>query len=905
MLPAGVRRVLRLFRGHGDVADDLDTEIAFHLESKAEALIASGMRPADARVEALRQFGDVARARRELAAIDHRHSRRTLRADALEALWDDVRFAARCLARAPAFTAVVVFTLALGLGATAAMFGVLDRLLLRAPIGVSDPDRVVRLYVRGETSDFGPPGPRTQCLYEELGDFGGASSVVAVAFMAGGQSVPLADDVGSRDVRASMVSGSCFKVLGVRPALGRALSPADDSAGSAPAAVVSHALWESRYGGSRSVIGRVVHVMGRAYTVVGVAPRGFSGLAPRTVDLWLPINVAAPDFFGPAFRNPHIRNYAFEAVARLKAGVTREQVAAELTLLFRRRQEPQPAGLLGFLEPKADVGLGSIIPGRSRIELGNVGVSLSLSLLAAAVALVVCLIAMANVANLLLLRALGRRRETGVRLALGVSRWRLVRAVLVESLLLAAVAAAAAAWVSSAGGELLRKLLVRDDWAVPLFGLRVFGFVALSAFVMGLVTGLVPAFLGGRSDVLASLRAGVRLSAWRRSRVRGALMVGQVALTVLLLAGFGLFARSLERAGRVDFGIDVPHLLVASTRRPNPKAAPPDVDELLARVRALPGVRAAAAEQSALPMYGYGVASLRAEGVASLANNTSKGGPFYSQIGPGYLAAAGIRLLRGRTFSAGEYVSPAPVALVSEEMARRLWPGGDAVGKCLYIQVGMQEPPCSSIVGVVGNVRQFVSEPPLMQYYRPLGSDARLTEPDIVVRTAGDPSRLVAPVAALLKSLEPDLPDGTVHTVPALLGDQFRTWRLGTTLFAMFGALALLVAMVGLYSVVAFDGAQRTHEFGIRVALGAGGWDLAGLLLGQGLRYGAAGLVLGLGLVAVTGHVIVKQLFRTSPRDPVALVAVGLLLLAAMLAACLVPARSAARADPRTSLQAE
>jgi predicted permease len=904
MLPDGIHRLFRLFRGHGDVAADLDAEIAFHLATKTEALIASGMSPAEARAEALRQFGDVARARRELAAIDHRHTRRALRADALEALWSDVRFAARGLARTPAFTAAVVLTLALGLGATAAMFSVLDRLLLRAPIGVSDPDQVVRVYVREKTSEFNlGPGPRTQFLYEELGDFEGAASVSGTAFASGGREVPLADDAGTRDVRASMVSGSYFGVLGASPALGRPLSPADDSAGSPPAAVVSYALWQSRYGGSPSVVGRVIHLMGRAYTVVGVAPRGFSGLSPRTVDLWVPVNVAAPDFFGPAFRNPRIRNYVFNAVARLKPGVTRDKVAAELTLVFRRHQGPQPTGLLAFLGP--DVELGSIIPGRSRIELGRPGEALTLSLLAGAVALVVCLIAMANVANLLLLRALGRRRETGIRLALGVSRWRLVRAVVAESLLLAAVAAAAAAWVSSAGGELLRRLLIREDWAAPLFDLRVFGFVALSAFVVGLVTGLVPALLGERADVLASLRAGVRLSAWRRSRARSTLMVGQVALTVLLLAGFGLFARSLERAGRVDFGIDARHLLVASTRGRSPKAPAVDVDALLARVRGLPGVRATAAEDMALPMYGYGVSFLRAEGVASLPNNTSKGGPFYSQIGAGYLGTAGLRLIRGRTFAAGEYVTPAPVALVSEEMARRLWPGGEAIGKCLYIQTAMEEPPCSSIVGIVGNVRQFVSEPPLMQYYAPLGSDARFSHPDIVVRTAGDPSRLVAPVTAILKSVEPDLPDGAVHTVPDLLGDQFSVWSLGTALFAMFGGLALLVAMVGLYSVVAFDGAQRTHEFGIRIALGAGGWDLAGLMLGQGLRYGTAGLILGLGLVAVLGHFIAAQLFHTSPRDPEALAAVGVLLLVAMLAACLLPARSAAGADPRTSLQAE
>jgi len=908
MLPRGIRRLFRLYRGHGDVEDDVAAEIAFHVETKTKALVAAGMIPAAARDEALRQFGDVKRARRELAAIDHRDTGRRLRADWLEAVWSDLRFAARSLARAPGFTAVVVLTLALGLGATAAMFGVLDRLLLRAPIGISDPGEVVRLYAKEGEPDTRGQRLLGQFLFTEFDFFDQARSAAVAFGFHRAMPVPFDDAAGALDARAELVSATYFQVLGVRPALGRVLLPADDSAGSSPAAVISYALWQGRYGGLTSIVGRVIHVKRRAYTVVGVAPRGFSGLTPQSVDCWLPAGVAVEDVFGPGLRNPHTRYYVFDAVARVRPRFTREQVAGELTLALRRHQALLATGPFSAADPGATVVLGSIVPGRSQVELGRHDDSLSLSLLVAAVALIVCLIAMANVANLLLLRALARRRETGIRIALGVSRWRLLRSVLAESLLLAAVAGAAAAWIASAGGEVLRKLLVQEDWAAPLFGTRVFIFVALTAVVVGTLTGLVPALLGGRPDVLASLRAGVRLSAWRRSRVRGTLMIGQVALTMALLAGLGLFARSLARATQVDFGVDAGHLLVASTAREDPKAPPIDIDALLARVRHIPGVRAATAEEEALPMFSFGVSYLRAEGVASLPNNTSEGGPFYSLIGQDYLDAAGLPLLRGRTFALGEYTAPATVALVSAEMARRLWPAGDALGKCLYIttiQTGNDKPPCSSIVGIIGSVRQNVSEPPLMQYYVPLGSDPRLSAPDIMVRSVSDPARLVAPLTALLKTMEPDLPDGAVHTVPSLLDDQFRAWRLGTALFAMFGGLALLVAMVGLYSVIAFDGAQRTHEFGIRVALGARGWDLARLLLAQGLGYGVAGLALGLALVAVTGRLLASQLFHTSPRDPLVLAVVALLLLGAVVAACLAPARSAAAADPRSSLQAD
>ena len=906
MLPRGIRRVFRLYRGRGDIEEDLDAEIAFHLAAKTEALVASGMNPAAARDEALRQFGDLRDARRQLAAIDRRDTDRRLFADRLEATWYDVRFAARGLLRTPGFTAVVVLILALGLGGTAAMFGVLDRLLLRAPIGVRDPEQVVRLYVRdAEAKKFVGSVLRASYLYQELNDYDSVRSVSAVAFVDGPSEVAVVDGAGAVHAQADLVTGTYFQVLGVRPAVGRALLPADDSPGSTPAAVVSHAFWTARYAGLPSVVGQVIHVMGRAYTIVGVAPRGFSGLSPRRVDLWLPARVAADDIFGPMLRNPNVRMYAFSAVARVRPGFTQEQVASELTLALRRHQPLEFKDPLQLLGPPATVVLGSIIPGRSQLQLGNVGESLRLSLVVGAVALIVCLIAMANVANLLLLRALRHRRETGIRLALGVSRWRLVRAVLAESLLLGFAAALIAAWVASAGGELLRKLLLQDQWAAPVFSVRVFGFVAVAAFLVGTFTGLVPAFLGGRPDVLAALRAGVRHSTWRRSRIRGAFLASQVALSVVLLAGLGLFARSIERATRVDFGIDARHLLVARTDQSTSKKSQVNVEDLLTRVRQIPGVRAAAAVQMALPMFSYGVSSLRAEGVASLPNSTREGGPFYSVIGPGYLEASGLQLLRGRMFAAGDFVAPATVALVSGEMARRLWPSGGALGKCLYIQIGKDMPPCSSIVGIIGNVRQSVSGPPLQQYYVPLGSDARFSGPEIAVRTFGDPDRLVGPLTSLLKAVEPDLPDQAVMTVPSRLEYEFHAWRLGTVLLGMFASLALLVAMVGLYSVVAFDGAQRTHEFGIRMALGAGGWNLAGLLVRQAVRYATVGALLGIGLALFAGRLVAKQLFETTPRDPVVLVGAGLLLLISALAACALPARSAATVDPRISLQAD
>jgi predicted permease len=875
---------------------ELDEEIAGHLAMAALDHEVRGASPTEAHYAARRELGN--------ATLVREVTRQIWGGVWLEQLGQDLRLAARSLAHAPGFTATVVVTLALGLGATAAMFGVLDRLLLRAPIGVNEPDQVVRLFVRETQGDRPGLRLRSSFLYQQLHLFDGAESVGSVAFWGSNGTAPLKDDVGSLDARTTMVSGRYFQVLGVRFTQGRPLLLADDSASSSPAAVVSYALWKGRYGGAPSALGKVIHIKGRAYTVVGIAPRGFAGLSNQTVDVWVPVNVAADDLFGPMLHNPMIRMYAFYAAERTDPRIPPARVTGELTLAMRRHLPPPVSTPFGPMDPEPSVVLGSIIPGRAQVELGSVTESLRLSLLVGAVALIVCLIAVANVANLLLLRAVGRRHETGIRLALGVSRWRLVRSILAESLLLASLAGLADAYVASAGGELLRRLLVQEDWAAPLAGLRVFGFVALTAFVVGMVTGLVPALIGGKTDVLASLGSGVRLSARRRSRVRALLMVGQAALTLVLLAGFGLFARSVVRAQRVGFGLDVGHLLVARTTGDEGRASPLNLDELLARVRRLPGVRAAATAETAVPMFSYGVRYLRAEGVASLPNSTAGGGPFFSSIGPGYLETAGLRVLRGRSFAAGEFVAPATVALVSAEMARRLWPGEETIGKCLYIQLNIaQMPPCTSIVGVVQNVRQNISESPLMQYYVPLDR-AGSAYAEIVVRTDGDPERLVAPLTAEIKRLRPDLPDHAVVAVPSILDSQFHAWRLGAALFAMFGGLALLVAMVGLYSVVAFDGAQRTHEFGIRIALGARGWEIARLLIGQGLRFGLTGLTVGLVLVLATGRLLATELFHTSAHDPLVLGGVALLLLAGMFVACVLPARAAAHADPRQALQA-
>ncbi|HEX6630929.1 MAG TPA: ABC transporter permease, partial [Gemmatimonadaceae bacterium] len=591
-----LRRVFRLDVLAPRVERDVDDELAFHFAEQAAELEARGLAPDAARAEAARRFGDVHHYRRELRAIDRGHAAAHRRADLRDATMHDLRHALRGLRRNPGFALAVVLTLALGIGANATMFGLVDRLILRAPAHVVAPEdlrRVMMRYVyRGES------GVNDVQSYPTLQDM--RTGVPALAHVAGygGATPSLGRGADARPVRATVVSGDYFALLGTRPELGRLLQPADDERGSAPAAVVSHGFWQRHFAGDPNVVGRVLQLDRVTYTVVGVAPPGFVGLEGRgAAEVWLPLvprALASGD-------TTALREYGWQwltIVGRLRPGASDAQAMAQATTVFRSPANPDAdttaRAVVRSVLPRATLAKGAdeVIPGDGTAQA-------RVAVLLAGVSLLVLLIACANVANLLLARALQRRREIAVRLALGVSRGRLAAQLVTESLLLALAGGAAALLVVHWGGLLVRGLLLGDvAWEGSPVDARVLAFTAAATIATGLLAGLVPALQASRPSLTSALRGGAREGGGRRSRTRATLLVAQAVLSVVLLVGTGLFVRSLVRVGNERLGLDVNQVLVGTMRLRGLGYEPERVDatfrEMAERVREVPGVRGAA-----------------------------------------------------------------------------------------------------------------------------------------------------------------------------------------------------------------------------------------------------------------------------------------------------------------------
>jgi len=902
----GVRRLFRLRTGRReDVELETDEEIREHLRRRAEELQRRGLSPEEARAEALRRFGDPERAREVLVRAATRRERRIRVRDGLDALHQDTRQAWRSAAGEPGLTLVVALLIALGVGANAAMFGILDRLLLRGPEHVAQPGRLARFSYTATV-----PGEGTwsddafgYVTYTALRDH--ARGLAGVAAYSETHGV-LGEGANATAVRVGHATADFFPLLETTPDRGRFFGAADDRPGAARhVAVLGHSLWESRFGGDPSVLGRTVRVDGEAYTVIGVARSGFTGVELEPVDAWLPMSLSQ-----------HSPNWAtswqlqwLQVVARLAPGVDRKRASAEATRAFRAAypgDEPAVEHATLHADPLSydDSGHESMQVAVARWLLG--------------VSLVVLLVACANVANLLLARALRRRREIGVRLALGISRGRLVRLLVGESLLLALLGGGAALAVAPLVGGLVRRTLLPGvEWARgPLDG-RVLLVAAVLTLAAGLATGLVPALRAGGNDATASLRSGLGEPGPSASRARSWLAAGQAALSVLLLVGAGLFIRSLQRARGVDLGFDAARVLVVSPdwSEPGPMAAstPEEADRrrarreaffaaALARTRRLPGVEDAAVTVGT-PFRSWFTVRLRVEGVDSVPVLPG-GGPYVQAVSPGYFATMGIPVLRGRAFGTGDHRGSEPVALVSRTMARTLWPEGDAIGHCLLI--GRGDPPCARIVGIVGDVhRQGLHEKTSMQYYVPRGQERGFGGARLVVRSRGDPGALVGPLRKTLAGLEPTVLYLQVQTLESAIDRAYRPWRLGATLIGAFGLLALVIAAIGLYSLMAYMVAERSHEVGIRMALGAESADILRLVVGRGVGLVAVGLAVGGLLAAAIAPRLRDLLFEVSSLDPITYVASAGALLAVALAACAIPARRAASVDPARVLRAD
>jgi len=816
----------------------------------------------------------------------------------MDTLLADLRYALRTLARSPGLTLAAVLTLGLGIGANTAMFGVVDRLFFRPPAHVRDPDRVARIYVTTTMPSYGtntmPIG--TYPRYEDFRDHARSFTAVA-AYGAGRFSLGLGPQ--AERVTGRLVTASFFSLLGVRPELGRFFGADEDSVGrAAHVAVLSWEFWRRRFGADHAVLGKALQLGRNAYTVIGVTPQGFAGIDLDVPDLWVPLTAAASQVMGPGALGPRYF-WLSGVIARLRSGVNPVQAAAEATGIYRSR----------FVQSGDSSGTVSL--GSEHEALGpNVSSDTKLSVWLAATCGLVLLIACANVANLLLARAVQRKREIGVRVALGASRGRLARQLLAESAVLTALGAVAALLITLWLGPVLSYSLLSDANTTAGLDTRVLLFATVAAFLTAMLAGLAPVHHAAAVNLSQALKTGEREGTFQRSRVRTGLLVCQIALTLVLLTGAGLFVSSLRHVEGLRLGFDADRLIVASVdlQRLGYKRAAVNglYEQMRDRVKGVPGVKGASLAIGS--PFGWGFAmSLDVPGLDSLPQVRS-GGPYLAAVTPDYFRTMGTALRRGRTFAPTDLVGSQRVAVVNETMARLLWRSENPIGKCLKIG-DKNRAPCTEVIGVVEDARlNQLTDDVVVQYFIPLAqADSVMGSPvtALLVRTEGDAEPLVGAVLREIQSTSAELPYPSVDPMPRLFTQQVRPWRLGSLLLSLFAALGLLLAGVGLYGVLSYVVSQRTQEMGIRIALGAGRREIVELVMGQALRITGWGVVLGVAGALAMGRAIASLLYGVTPHDPLVLFLVIVILAAVAAVASYLPARRATRVDPMVALRYE
>jgi predicted permease len=825
--------------------------------------------------------------------------------DPVDRFGQDARFAWRSVKRSPGFTMLIIVTLSLGIGVNSATFTVLDRIYLRPPLGVADPSHVHRIWIRHSKLEGEPrySPSMTYPMYRAVREAWGDTSRLALTaqmtdYRMGGTRR------GAR-VDALFATANYWSVLGLRPQLGRFFDASEDRPGSGAAVtVLSDHLWRSQFSADPTILGKSILLDTEHYTVIGVAPAGFTGDNLRPVDAWMPLASYPQPTFLP---EPVLSSNGYAVFLPLVLAKPNDDLTA-----FERRATQDIRNFNRSLPQKGDtlmsVATGPINWARGPGEQSQ-GDLISTRL--SAVALIVLIIAAANVVNLLLARATYRRRELAVRLALGIGRWRLVRLLTVETLLLALLAAAVSLWTAWWGGNVLRALVLPDvrflDAPVDM---RVVVFTLAIAIIAGAIAGVVPAWQASHPDLTRALKEGVREGAFRRSRLRAALLVTQTALSVALLAGAALFVESLRNVRSLDIGYDAPRTLVGSVDF-DPGQAPPaaleatQVASVASRLAAMPGVEAVARTQQ-VPMQGYSYTRVLIGTDSVLPVKHSY--PVLNVVTHSFFAATGLRLLRGHDFA--DEPGAAPEVVINEAMAQQLFQHKDPVGTCLRFDGPAGT--CYVISGIVQTARRSdITEEPTPQYYLPMSNlpksmiDQWSHGSVLVARVRPDAAPRVQ--AAMTQLLVRELPNAypSVQLLTDVLDPQYRPWRVGATLFSGLSILALLVAIVGIYSTVSYGVGMRTHEFGVRIALGARLGDILRLVLGEGLRTVLIGVGAGVGLAIVSGRLIASLLYGVSPSNPFVMAAVSAALLLVAAAATFVPAWRAGRVDPMIALRSE
>jgi putative ABC transport system permease protein len=827
----------------------------------------------------------------------------------METLLKDVRYGVRSFLKRPGFTGIAVITLALGVGANTAVFSLINSLLLR-PLAAERPDE---LFAVSRGDGAGPPASYPDYLYyrDRNQVFSGLAASAQAPINFGGFDSGGGEQSGGV-IMGEIVSGDYFRTLGVNAAMGRTLSPEDDQPGSAnPVAVISHRFWQNRLGAASDVIGKTLTLNGHGFTVVGVMPESFTGTL-FTPHVWAPLAMQAQLMPGAPDRLHDHRDNWLGLIGRLKPAVAPEQAAAALNALDGQLRQ-QYADLE---RPREETAL-SLLSTRG-VTLPHIRRMITiLSTFAALVVGAVLLIACANVANLQLARATARRREIAVRLALGASRWRLIRQLLTESLLLAILSAVAGVIVASWALSLLIKFAptVGVFTFAPDLRLdgRVFVFTLAMSLLTGVIVGLAPALQASKSDLVLALKdesGNVSGGRSRRSRLfglRGLLVSAQVAISLVLLVTTGLFIRSSMIAATTDPGFDTQNGLVLTLdlglQDYTETRGKQFQQELKERLAALPGVKAVSLASYVPLSPGDPQAEVRIEG-AEPAPESNQDLVGTMAVDSDYFQTMGTPLLRGRNFGSADREDSPRVAIINETMAKRYWPGVEAVGKRLRLGAAA-DAPLREVVAIVKDSKwRHLGEPPRAIVYRPI-SQTWSPLSSFVVRTAGPPSAVLAQVRREVQRLDPNLPVQALRTLPEHVAEALWPARLGAGLLAVFGLLALMLAAVGLSGVIAYLVSQRTREIGIRLALGAQAGDVLKLVIWQGLRLTLSGVVIGLlGAFAVT-RLLQNLLYGLSPTDPLTFLAITSLLVAVALLACYIPARRATKVNPLVALRYE
>ncbi|HEY2853188.1 MAG TPA: ABC transporter permease [Gemmatimonadaceae bacterium] len=903
------------------IARDIDEELAFHLEMRVRRLVELGLSPDDARREALRQFGDLDAVRASCVTLDEQRERARSRLDMISELKQDVAFALRTLRRNKAFTSVIVGALAIGIGANTAIFTLIDAVMMRT-LPVTHPEQLV---VIGDPAHVGASwngSVRTDVvsypLYKDIRDHNRLFSGV----LASGSAPRLDMQVDPshpelEHPRGRYVSANYFSLLGVRAAGGRIFDAAmDDVPGSSPVAVISHGYWERRFDGDPSVIGRAVTIDGIKITIIGVAPSYYTGeIVGASPDIWLPITMH--DALRPHEKVLNERKSSWLLLlGRLTPGATLEQAQLQLPVLMTRDIiAAGPTAIVhDFLTDKSKFYISDGSTGFSRVRNTF---RAPLFTLMTGVALLLCIIC-ANVANLLLARAVARGREMSVRLALGAERSRLVRQLLTESAVLACLSAATGLLVAWWGSHALLAL-ASDGRDIPLqtgADIPVLAFTVLvSVGAVGLF-GLAPALRASRIDLAQMMRSGAGSIAGgslglRRGRtpLGMLLVIGQVALSIVLLVAATMLVRSLRNVQTTNVGIDRDHLVIIDVDAPSRgytrAKLGPFANHLRDRLAAVPGVAAVTFSENGIFSGTESGASIQIPGFPMRKPSDSQ--IAYDQVGAGYMHALGAHMLAGRDIEKSDEVRLPRVAVVNQTLARFYF-GDTAVGRFLHFNDTL----AVEIVGVAADIRDHdLSAPMPRRVYFPFvhaPDSLGLGWPELVsleVRTVGDPSALVQPLRAAILGVDPLLAIDSIDPLPTLLSESISQERLLAQLATAFGVLALLLAAIGLYGVMSYAMARRTGEIGLRIALGADRTRVIAMVLGDALRLVGVGIVVGLALSLATVRFLGSELHDISTTDPTSIGVAILVLTASAVAAGLIPALRASRVSPIVALRAE